>query len=148
MRKISNTALSLICSASNEKRYISDKTNCTKLHYSFSGRWHFKLEVVGRHCWNYISRFIHNSSLQSFSQEYGLASHTTHVVCVNFIHEWRDLRFNINLEWQIFEKLFHSRFILLSEFLPQICWGENADEFFFSNFVLMSDLEHDPEFYV
>ena len=27
------------------------------------------------------------------SLDYGLASHTTYVVCVNFIHEWQDLQF-------------------------------------------------------
>ena len=31
--------------------------------------------------------YIHNWPLQPFSQDYGLVSHTTHVVCVNFIHE-------------------------------------------------------------
>ena len=30
-----------------------------------------------------------------------LVSHTTHVVCVNFIREWRDLQFNVDSEWQI-----------------------------------------------
>ena len=53
---------------------------------------------------------IHNSPLQSFSQDYGLASHITHVVCVNFIREWRDLQFKFDSERQIFEKLFHGRF--------------------------------------
>ena len=33
--------------------------------------------------------YIHNWSLKPFSQDYDLASHTTHIVCVNFIHEWR-----------------------------------------------------------
>ena len=50
---------------------------------------------------------IHNWTLQSFSQDYGLASQTTHVVCVNFIREWQDLQPNVNSERQIFEKLFH-----------------------------------------
>ena len=31
--------------------------------------------------------YIHNWSLQPFSQDYDLASHTTYVVCVNFMHE-------------------------------------------------------------
>ena len=39
-----------------------------------------------------------------------IASHTAHVVCVNFIREWRDLRFNVDSEGQFFEKLFHGRF--------------------------------------
>ena len=30
---------------------------------------------------------------------------------VNFIREWWDLRFNVDIERQIFEKFFHGRFI-------------------------------------
>ena len=51
-------------------------------------------------------RYIHNWSLQSLSQDYSLASHTTYVVCIHFIPEWRDLQFNVDSERQIFEKLF------------------------------------------
>ena len=32
----------------------------------------------------------------------GLVSHTTYVVCVNFIHKWQDLQFKIDSERQIF----------------------------------------------
>ena len=31
-----------------------------------------------------------------------LVSHTTYVVCVNFIHKWRDLLFKVDSERQIF----------------------------------------------
>ena len=31
-----------------------------------------------------------------------LVSHTTYVVCVNFIHKWRDLQFKVDSERQIF----------------------------------------------
>ena len=31
--------------------------------------------------------YIHNSPLQAYSQDYGLASHITNVVCINFIRE-------------------------------------------------------------
>ena len=64
--------------------------------------------------------YIHNWPLQHFSQDYSLASHTTHVVCVNFIREWRDLQFNVDSERHIFQKLFHRRFIY-SALLPEIC---------------------------
>ena len=47
----------------------------------------------------YLERYHSNSShkyvkytighLQPFSQDYGLTSHTTKVVCINFKHEWR-----------------------------------------------------------
>ena len=39
--------------------------------------------------------YLLNWPLQPFSQDYGLASHITHVVCVNFSREW-DLQFNID----------------------------------------------------
>ena len=48
-----------------------------------------------------IHTYIHNWPLQTFSQDYGLTSHTFHVVCVNIIREWRDLHFNV----KFFEKL-------------------------------------------
>ena len=60
--------------------------------------------------------YIHNWPLQPFSQDYGLASHTTHVVCVNFIREWRVLQFNVVSELQIFETLFHGWFIYSQRF--------------------------------
>ena len=40
--------------------------------------------------------YIHNWPLQPFSQDCGVASHNTHVVCVNFIHDWRDLQFTVD----------------------------------------------------
>ena len=63
--------------------------------------------------------YLLNWPLQPFSQDYDLASHTIYVVCVTFIHKWRDLQFKVDSERQIFEKLFMA--ILLSEFLPEIC---------------------------
>ena len=63
---------------------------------------------------------IHNWPLQPFNQNYGLAFHITHVVCVNFVRKWWDLQFNVDSERQIFETLFHGNCILLSEFLPEI----------------------------
>ena len=50
--------------------------------------------------------YIHNWPLQLFSQDYGLASHTTHVVCVNFTCERWDLQFNDDSERQIFCETF------------------------------------------
>ena len=35
-----------------------------------------------------LHTYIHNWPLQPFSQDYGLDSHTTYVVCVNFIRRW------------------------------------------------------------
>ena len=93
---------------------------------------------------SYIHIYIHNWSLQPFSQDYGLASHTTHVVCVNFIRERRDLQFNVDSERQIFWETFSWQFYLLSEFLPEICWEEVAEEIFFFISFLMTDLGYEP----
>ena len=71
--------------------------------------------------------YIHNWPLQPCSQNYGLASHTTHAVCVNFIREWRNLQFNVDSVRQIFSWQFY----LLSEFLTEICWEEVAEKIFF-----------------
>ena len=46
-----------------------------------------------------------------------LVSHTTYVVCVNFINKWRDLQFKVDSERQIFWETFHGNFYLFSEFL-------------------------------
>ena len=44
---------------------------------------------------------------QYFAIEYiNVAFHTTQVVCVIFIHEWRQLSFNIDSERQIFLRNF------------------------------------------
>ena len=79
--------------------------------------------------------YIHNWPLQTFIQDYGLASHSTYVVCVNFIHEQRVLQLNVDSERKIIEKLFHGRFITL-KCLPEICLDKIAEEIFFLYFVL------------
>ena len=53
--------------------------------------------------------YIQNLSLQAFSQDHDLVSHTIYVVCVNFIHNWWDLQFKVDSERQLFEKLFTLR---------------------------------------
>ena len=68
-----------------------------------------------------IKSTIHStwqSLIQPFSQDYGLASHTTHVMlCVLIVYmSGGDLQFNVDFERQIFEKLFHGRFIYLRVF--------------------------------
>ena len=66
-----------------------------------------------------IHTYIHNWPLQPFSQDYGLVSHTTHVVCVNFIRELSDLQFNVNSERLIFWEAFSWQIYLLSELLAR-----------------------------
>ena len=63
----------------------------------------------------YIHTYIighYNPSVRIIDQ----ASHITYVVCVHFIHKWWNLQFKVESERQIFEKLLHSNFYLLSEF--------------------------------
>ena len=67
----------------------------------------FILRVFARN----LHTYIHNWPLQPFSQDYQLVSHTTDVVCVNFIHMWRDLQFKVDSKRQILRKLFHGRLI-------------------------------------
>ena len=74
------------------------------------------------HCWSLVST-TYNWSLQPFSQDYDLVSHTTYVVCVNFIHEWWDLQFKVDSERQIFEKLFMAILFTLRVFARNLLRG-------------------------
>ena len=49
--------------------------------------------------------------------------HNTYVVCVNYIHEWRDRDLQFKVERQILQETF-------SDFLPEICWEEIAQSYF------------------
>ena len=60
----------------------------------------------------------YNTSVRIFD----LVSHTTYVVCVNLIHKWRDLRFKIDSERQIFLRGFiYVYFIYPRSFRPTYC---------------------------
>ena len=51
--------------------------------------------------------YIHNWALQPSVRIIDKVSHTTYVVCINFIYNWRDLKFKVDPERHIFvEKLF------------------------------------------
>ena len=56
-----------------------------------------------------------------------LVSHTSYVVCVNFLHKWRDLQFKIDSGRQIFWETFHGDFIYSQSF----CWEGIAEEILF-----------------
>ena len=45
-----------------------------------------------------------------------LVSHTTYVVCVNFVHRWRELQFKVGSEPQIFWESFNCNFIYSQRF--------------------------------
>ena len=91
--------------------------------------------------------YIHNWPLQPFSQNYALASHTTHFECVNFIREWRDLQFNVDSERQIFEKLSHGRLIYSESFCHKSAERKSPKKCFFPYFILMTDLRYEPGLY-
>ena len=78
-----------------------------------------------------IHAYVYNWPLQPFSQDYGLASHTTHFVCVNFIREKRDLQYNVDSEQQIFEKIFHCRFIYSQSFCQKSAERKSPKKYFF-----------------
>ena len=77
---------------------------------------------------------MHNWPLQPCSQDYGLASRNTHIVCVNFIREWRDLQFNADHKRHIFEKLFHGRFIYSQNFCQKSPERKSPKKYFFFMF--------------
>ena len=56
-----------------------------------------------------------------------LVSHTTYVVLILYIIGGTYCLKSTPND-RFFEKLFHDRFYLLSEFLPEICWEEIAEE--------------------
>ena len=85
-------------------------------------------------CFTYIHTYIHNWPLQPFSQDYGQASHTTHVLCVNFLPKLRDLLFNVDSERQFFEKLFHVRFIYSQSFCQKAAERKSPKKLIFSLF--------------
>ena len=76
-----------------------------------------------------------------------LASHTTYVVCVNFIHNWWDLQFKVDSERQIFEKLF-TAISFNSQSFCQISAERKSPKRYFSYFILMSDLGLNPLLFV
>ena len=62
-----------------------------------------------------------------------LVSQTTYLVCVNFIHKWRDLQFKVDSERQVFiEKLFLEIFLFtLRVFARNMLRVEIAEEILF-----------------
>ena len=54
-----------------------------------------------------------------FSQDYGLTSYNSHYMCVNLMRERRAVHFNADSERQIFEKVFHGRFIYSQRNCPR-----------------------------
>ena len=93
-----------------------------------------------------IDTYIHNWRLQPFSQDYGLASHISHVECVNCIYQWRELQFNVESERQIFKKLFHRRFIYSQRFCLKSAERKSSKKYIFSYLVLSLTWVTNPGF--
>ena len=98
---------------------------------SHDHQWLFPLDTT----------FIQNWPLPPFIQDCDLAYHTTYIVCVNFIHEWRNLQFKVYFERQIFEKL------LMAIFCQKSAERKSPQKYLYI-FVLMSNLGFELEPYV
>ena len=108
-------------------RHSRQKSIEVKLNQSHARIWQDYVSM--------LNTYIHNWSLQRFSQDYGLASHTTHAVCVNFIRNWGDdLHFNVDSERQIFQKLFHGRSIHSQSFCQKSVERKSPKKYF-SHFI-------------
>ena len=95
-----------------------------------------------------LHTYIHNWSLQPFSQDYGLAAHITHVVCVNFIHEWGTFSLTSTTNDRFFEEIFHGRCIYSQTFCQKSAERKTPKIYCFSYFVLTLELGYEPGLYV
>ena len=59
-----------------------------------------------------------------------LVSHTIYVVCVNFIHKWRDPQFKVDSDRQIFWETFHDNFIYSQSFARNLLRGNRRRNIF------------------
>ena len=95
--------------------------------------------------------YIHNWPLQPSIQDYGLVSHTTHLLCIHFIHEWRDLQFNVDSKRQIFEKFSWQVYSTLRVFARNMLRGNsrrNIFSFHISFCCLTWDKSNKPTYYL
>ena len=77
-----------------------------------------------------------------------LVSHTTYVVCVNFIHKWQNLQFKVDSERKIFWETFHGSLLIYSQrFCPESA-ERTSPKKYFSYFVFMSGLGLEPWLYI
>ena len=79
---------------------------------------------------NSFPSYIHYGWLQPSRKD---SSHTTCVVCINFIHEWRALKFYSRFRTTNFWETFYCKFIC-SEFLAA---ERKSSKLYFSHFVLL-----------
>ena len=78
--------------------------------------------------------YIHNTALQLLCQDFTPGSHTIHVLCISFIREWRDLKFKVDSERQIFfffDKRVHGNFIYSPSFCQISAERKSPKNYFF-----------------
>ena len=88
-----------------------------------------------------------------FTQHYNLDSHTTYVVCVNFIHKWPDVQFKVDSEQQIYllflrnfsMQFYYTLWVFGRRLLRWRCRGKN---FVYFVQLMMSYLEFEMRFHV
>ena len=103
--------------------------------------------IVFKYSRRFHGEFIH-TQLAIITLQSGLSiflsthSHTTHVLSLNLIREWRSPQSNVDSERQIFEKLFHGRLILftLKSFCQKSKERNSSKKYFCSYFGLMPEL--------
>ena len=128
--------------------------------HRWTGQWVSNLTIMlnfCRDCYLYskkdgkpiilVTTYIHNWSLHLFSQDCKLASHTTYVVCINFIHKWRDLQFKVDSVDRFFEKPFMAILFTLRVFTRSLLRG-NRQRNIFCIFVFMTGLGLEPWLFV
>ena len=98
--------------------FLLPKTKDTDKRKAYRYDWASKNRI--KSCWRYqnphfksVSRIGKKRWHKCIISEgvIDLTSHTTYVVCVYFIHEWRDLQFQIDSERQIFLRNFSWQFV-------------------------------------
>ena len=108
--------------------------DCNKICKSLKSGWTLLLLISGLRSWVAVkitTEIMLRRIVLDECQDYDLVPNTTHVVCFNFIRKWRDLQFKRRPWTTDFWETFTWQVYLLSEFLPEICWAEIAEEIFF-----------------
>ena len=87
---------------------------------------------------NLWNTYIHNIYIIDPSARIiNLVSHSTLIVCVNFIHKWRHLQFEVDSERQIFLRNFSWQFYFTLSVFCQKSAERKSPKKYFSYFILM-----------
>ena len=99
-------------------------------------------EVIFDHFFVHFKQYLYNNLMITYVYTYIISHYnpsvritvyhfTTLMLCALILYvSGGTLQFNVASERQIFEKVLHGGFILLAEFLPEICWVEVVAEIF------------------